>query len=161
MLLFLVPIICFLGILVGVILKKIAKEEVKFGKFGSRYFVWMERIILLFIILATLRFVDVLWLVVLFAIIGFVLGIFISEYLFLGLALVFGFFLGGEVLLLIAALVFLYGLPFGSVLRKLKWKHSFLAVLFFAPFLLLFFDTNLGIVIGLVNGGCFSYLIRR
>ena len=72
-LLFLIPIISFLGIFVGILLKKIAWEEVKFGKFGGRYFVWMSRIILILLIVVNL--------------------LFFKDYLFLGIGIILGFLL--------------------------------------------------------------------
>ena len=160
-LLFLIPIISFLGILIGIFLKKIAKEEVKFGKFGSRYFIWMERAILLIIILTVLYFTENILIAALLAIVGFVVGIFLSEYLFLGVSIVFGFLKSNEILLLLSSLVFLYGLPFGSILRNIKIKHVLLVVLFFAPFFLLLFGINQDILIGFAAGGCFNYMIKR
>ena len=160
-LIILIPIISLLGIVIGVTLKKLAKEEIKFGKFGARYFIWMKRIILLLIILVLIYFNQNIPILILTIIIGFIIAIFISEYFFLGLALVFGFLNSKESLILLSSLVFLFGLPYGSILRRFKKEHLYVIPLFFLPFLILVTNINQDILIGLGAGGCFNYIIRK
>jgi len=158
---FLIPIISFLGSIIGIALKKLAKEEIKFGKFGPKYFVWMKRILLLIIILTTLSFTENYFLLIPTIIAGFIIAIFLSEYLFLGTALTFAFSKSNEILILIASLIFLYGLPYGSMLKRIRKEHIYIAVLFFIPFLLLLTNINQDFLIGFIAGGCFNYLIRK
>ena len=159
-LIYLVPIIALFGILVGFILKRIANEEIKFGKFGSRYFIWMKRIILLLIIIIALYFTENITLVIVTAVLGFILSIFVNEYLFLGTALLLGFLTGKEILILLASLIFLYGLPYGSMLRRFAKEHLFI-LLFFVPFSLLFVDIDPAVIIGFSSGGLLQYIIRK
>ncbi len=158
---YIVPLISLLGIFFGIILKKIANEEIKFGKFGARYFVWMKRIILLFIILIIMYYTENIPLVIITAILGLILSVFTTEYFFLGTALAFGFLLSGEIFMLLASLVFLYGLPYGSMVRRFQKEHIIVALLFFLPFLFIFIDIDTSLMIGLGSGGIFSYLIRK
>ena len=161
MLEFLVPIISFLGIFIGVLLKKIAKEEIKFGKHGPKYFVWMKRIILFLILLVMLYFTNDYTLVGIGIIIGIILGIFITEYLFLSMALVFSFTQTENLLLIISSLVFLYGLPYGSILRKIKLQFIPTIIFFFLPFSLLLITPDINLIIGIAAGGLFQYIVRK
>ena len=159
--LFLVSLISFLGVVVGFILNKLAKEEIKFGKFGARYFVWMKRIILIALIIIAAYFTKNIALVLSFFIIGFILSIFLSEYFSLSFAMLLGFLNGNKLLILIASLVFLYGLPYGSMLRRIKKEHFLILLFFFLPLLLIFININQDILIGLIAGGCLNCIIRR
>ncbi len=159
---FLIPIIAFAGIFVGALLKYIAREEVKFGKYGPKYFVWMKRIILFLLILIILNFYDYYIFLIIGILIGLILGIFLTEYLFLNLVMILGFKSSKNILLVLSTLVFLYGLPYGSILRRIKLEQIVpVVLLFFIPFLLLFFNFNLSLIIGIASGGLFQYLIRK
>ncbi len=162
MLEFLIPIISFLGIFIGLLLKKIASEEVKFGKFGPKYFVWMKRIIL-FIMISTILFFGRSYLFLMIGLVlGLILGVFITEYFFLGISTAISFSLSQNILLVISSLTFLYGLPYCSILRKIKLKQTLLIVcLYFIPFISLLTNTNIDLLIGISAGGLFQYLIRR
>ncbi|MEK6826035.1 MAG: hypothetical protein AABX90_00225 [Nanoarchaeota archaeon] len=160
-LVYLVPVIAFLGMILGIVLNKLATEEIKFGKFGARYFVWMKRIVLFFILISILYLADNFLIVIGFAILGFIAGVFFSEYLFLGISMVIGFLFSGEILIWLSSLVFLYGLPYGSMMRRVKRGHIYLLGLFFIPLVLLFFNIGSNFLIGFVAGGCFNYLIRK
>jgi len=159
MLQYLVLIISFLGIFFGFLLRKIAKEEIKFGKFGNRYFIWLKRIVFLLLILILLYFSENYLIVVIFAVIGFIVGIFLDENLFLGSGLVFGF-MNDNLLFVISGLVFINGLVYGSFLRNLK--KSLISLLFFVPFLLFFFNLNYyDSLIGFSCGGLLNYILRK
>ena len=160
--LYFVPIISFLGIFAGVLLKKIAHEEVKFGKFGSKYFIWMKRLILISLILINLLLIKNYLYLVLGVILGFILGIFISEYFFLSLTLIIGFMTNNELLLANSSLVFLYGFPYGSIIRRIRPKQIIIVLIsFLVPFILLFFNLNSSFIIGVLSGGIFQYIIRK
>ncbi len=162
MLEFLVPIIAFSGIFIGLLLKKIAKEEIKFGKFGGKYFIWMKRIILLLLIIMLLYFSDNYLFIIAGIIIGLILGVFLSEYLFLGMISVIGFLQSKDILLIISSLIFLYGMPYGSILRKIKLRQLISVTLsFFIPFLLLIVNLDLNLLIGISSGGLFHYIIKK
>ncbi|MBI2499571.1 hypothetical protein HYV88_04995 [Candidatus Woesearchaeota archaeon] len=159
MLEYFVILISFFGIFFGFLLRRIAKEEIKFGKFGARYFIWLKRIILLLVILILLYFSENYLIVIIFAIIGFIVGIYLDEYLFLGFGLVVGF-MNKNLLLLISSLIFINGLVYGSLLRNLK--KALPSLLFFVPFLLLIFNFDYyGYLIGFSCGGLLNYIIRK
>ena len=157
----LAPIIAFFGIFIGVMLKKIAEEEIKFGKFGARYFIWMKRIILTLLIIAIVHFSEDYLYLLIGIIIGLIIGIFLSEYFFLGLSIASSL-ANSSMLLITSSLIFLYGLPYGSIFRKMRLNHLMLIViLFFAPLLLLLFNVNQSLLIGISAGGLFQYIIRK
>ena len=159
MLEYLVILICFLGIFFGYLLRKIAREEVKFGKFGNRYFIWMKRLIYLVLIILLLYFSENYIIVIIFAVLGFLVGIYLDEYLFLGGSLAVSFF-DKNVLLFVSGLVFISGLVYGSFLRNLK--KGLFSLVFFIPLFLLFFNFNyLDYLIGLSSGGLFNYILRK
>mgnify|MGYP001582781392 CR=1 FL=1 len=158
---FLSPIIAFVGVFIGVLLKKIAQEEIKFGKFGGRYFIWMKRIILVLLIIFMLYSSGSYLYLLLGLVIGLILGIFLNEYLFLGLSMAAGF-PDRNMLLVSSSLIFLYGLPYGSLFRKMRLNHILIiTLLFFTPMLLLFFNVNQSLLVGLSAGGLFNYIIRK
>ncbi len=159
MLEYLTIIISFLGIFFGFLLRRIAKEEIKFGKFGNRYFIWLKRAVFLILILLLLYLSKRYLIVIIFVVLGFLAGIFLDEYLFLGSAIVVGF-LDKSLLFLVLSLVFINGLIYGSFLRN--FKKALPSLLFFIPFLFLFFNINYyDYLIGFSCGGLFNYLIRK
>ena len=158
---FLAPIIAFMGVSIGILLKKIAEEEIKFGKFGGRYFIWMKRITLVLLIIFMLYYSANYLYLFIGVIIGIIISIFLNEYLFLGLSMAASF-PDKNMLLVSSSLIFLYGLPYGSLFRKMRLNHILLiALLFFIPLLLLFFDINQSLIIGLSCGGLFNYIMRK
>lgn len=106
----------FLGLLAGVILSCFTKEELKPGK---KYFMLLEKILLLSISLIIIFYTkDFLLFLVLGIIAGFV---FRKAYFYFGLALPLAF---GSFLVLMSSLVFIFGLPHGALLAiKLKKKN--------------------------------------
>ena len=93
------------------------------------------------------------------AIIGFILGIYLDEYLFLGFSLVVSF-TNNNLLFLISSLIFINGLIYGSLLNNLKKSLS--SLLFFIPFLLLIFNFYYyDYLIGFACGGLLNYIIRK
>lgn len=111
------------GLLFGLALAYIAPEELKAGK---KYFLWLKRIILIALAAAAVYFSAILlsrivfglvFLMVLFADFKFnshlkeifIYPSFIASYFFIA---------GAEGKLLIASLIFLYGLPAGTLLKK-------------------------------------------
>lgn len=135
----LIACIAFLGLLVGYLLTFLAKEEIKPGK---KYFIIVERAILIMLALVLLSQVWATKTFIIPFIIGLVMGYFLKiRYFYLGLALAASVTLSMEVFVLVASLIFLHGLPYGSVSSKLKLPlHS---ILFFVPILImLFFSPN-------------------
>jgi len=133
----LVILIPLLGLIFGYILRKIAPDEAEQGK---KYF-FRGRQLILFMLMLTLLWITPITFPMSIA---FVVGIISAKllrlrYLYLGIAAVATFTASHEQALLIAALLFLYGLPFGTQMikkdpRPALAKH---AVLYLLPFILL------------------------
>lgn len=135
----LIAIIAFLGLLVGYLLTYLAKEEIKPGK---KYFVMLERAILIVLALVLLSQVWTEKTFILPLVIGLITGYFLRiRYFYLGLALAASIALSMELFVLIASLIFLHGLPYGGISSKLKLPLHI--VLFFIPMvIMLFFSPN-------------------
>lgn len=105
---FLIFTLSFLGLLAGVILSFFTKEELKPGK---RYFILLQRVLLLTVSLAIICYVGDFFL---FFILGLLAGfIFRKDYFYFGLALPLT---SGHLLVLLSSLVFIFGLPKGTLL---------------------------------------------
>ena len=111
-------IISFIGLFFGVFLAINSPEEMKPGR---KYFYFLEEILLLIIIglvASTIKFSLVSGLILLG---GIVLGSLLKkEYLYFGL-IIFSLFASSLWIYLIA-LIFLYGLPYGTLI-KIHYKH--------------------------------------
>jgi len=124
----LISLISFLGLLVGTFLAFTAKEELEPGK---KYFMWMQKIILLLILIFLLNFFNIsLYL----RTISYILFIFLmtinirSQIIYLVLGAVFLISSKNPELFIInSILIFLYGFPTGSLFAKklIKKKKSF------------------------------------
>lgn len=129
-----IAIIAFLGLLAGQFLAKIAKEEVKPG---LKYFKQLKRLILLALTFALLYpNIDQYASWIFPFIIGFILSFFLKKrYLILGFSLVLASTISPQFFLLVAILIFLYGLPYGTLNKNLLENF----IIFAVPFILLFF----------------------
>jgi hypothetical protein len=134
---FLIGLISFSGLLFGLLLRKIAPEEIPIG---TRTFTIIQYFILFFIMLSLLYrswFHPSI-------IIGFPLGMLIARYFrvryfYLGIALSLAFMITNRSVLFISSLIFLYGLPYGTLLSKQVPERITRNLLFFlVPFMLLF-----------------------
>ncbi len=131
-------IVCFLGLFFGVILAFSAKEELKPGK---KYFVLMQKIILLIILIALLKMFNVNVYMKLFAYAVLILLMEINikkEIIYFLLGFVFFFSSKNtNTFLLVASLIFLYGFPIGSVFASKLIKNNIFFVfkkIFFSYF---------------------------
>jgi len=156
----------FFGLVFGILLSRVAKEEIKPGE---KYFKILERIILFILVIALLYYA---WNNLLLTIIGFIVGIFTSSifktrYFYLGFALMLGFLITKEFTLIIASLIFLYGLPYASkefFNKKFMDKVFLYFLLFIIPFILLpfgFVQNNLYLFLAFVAGSLFNFLIKK
>ena len=141
----LASIISYLGLLAGVMLVKMAPEEQKPGR---KYFILIKKIIFFLAMAFLLAYYRINLALSLLALLF--VGIIVASrkleksefaYFFLGIA----FFLSGKITGLFAiesVLVFLYGIPAGSLIfniKKKNYRDIFLKnALFFAPVILLF-----------------------
>ncbi len=143
---YLIPIIAFLGLIGGIILKKTCKEETKPGR---PYFKLLEKIILAILII-TLFYFNYTTSVYFYLLIIVGLGLAWLQpytYLYFGIALT-------TLNPLTAVLVFMYGLPQGTLKPELKRN----IILFALPFLLLLIDFNFT---GIAIGGLITILLKQ
>lgn len=123
----------FLGLLAGVALSFLAKEELKPGK---KYFMLLEKALLLSISILTIFYIKNFFL---FLILGIIAGfVFRRAYFYFGLALPLA---SGSFLVLLSSLVFVFGLPHGTLLavklkENIKKEIIFSGILFSAAVLL-------------------------
>ncbi len=125
--------VAFLGCLIGYLIARFSKEELKKGEI---YFKILELVVLLSLVVVFLFNSFNL----LFLIFGLVIGVVLRyEYFYFGLGLV------PVADFLSSALVFVYGLPHGSLaFYHKKKKHLFFSlILFLAGLLSYFFSYNL------------------
>jgi hypothetical protein len=114
--------VAFLGLFVGAALAFIAHEELKPGK---KYFVWMEKIILLLLLIFLLNYYGI---AIIFRVIIYLLLVATllfkeinNRYIYPVLAMIFFLSAASESLLFKqATLIFLYGLPAGSLFVNVK-----------------------------------------
>ena len=124
----LISLISFLGLLVGIILAFTAKEELKPGK---KYFMLMQKITLLMILIFLLNFFNInLYLrITIYVLFILLMAINIkSQIIYPVLGIVF--FISSknsELFIINSILIFLYGFPTGSLFAKkiIKKKKSF------------------------------------
>lgn len=135
----LIALIAFSGLLVGYLLTFLAKEEIKPGR---KYFLILERALLIALALVLFSQVWTTKSFIIPLILGLVIGYFLKvRYFYLGLALAASVTLAMDVFVLVASLVFLHGLPYGSIASKIKLPMHM--ILFFIPVvIMLFFSPN-------------------
>jgi len=138
---FLVFILSFLGLAVGILIAKYTKEEIKPGK---KYFIILKKLILVSISFVILSYIKMTWIFFL----GMFIGYFFREvYFYLGLAI--GSSISPSIMIisalpyspthfffLLSSLTFLFGLPQGTLLvenfdkNKVIGNHMFSAIIF-------------------------------
>lgn len=147
---FLIPIISFLGLVTGRMISKYTKEEIRQY---NNYLIWTKKILLLILVIISLYFIKFSYLNLILFILGFVFGfIFRSRYFYLGFLLALSFLISKEVMLLIASIIFIYGIFYGSLNKK--WIIIKFG-LFLVPFLLLLFNINYEPFLAFVAGALF------
>lgn len=130
----LAAIISYLGLFVGFILAITAKEELKAGR---KYFIFLQKIILLLIFVFLLIFVKLNYLLVLLILVFIV--IYISKrkkefnelpYIYIILSIIF-YISSKELNLFVieSSLIFLYGLPTGTLLTRKSKVGSIVNIL--------------------------------
>ena len=129
--------IAVIGIFLGVIISRFTKDEFKQG---SLYFKILEIIILFVLTFITIK-INFNYLLFIF---GIIIGFFVRyEYFYFGVSIV-NTILVKDFNFLISSLVFLYGLPFGTLLNLKNIKSVILQiVLFLLPVVLYFLNFNL------------------
>ena len=138
-------LISFLGQFIGWFIANRTEEELKDG---NKYFLVLTNLLIVSLILFSIYYSFNIYLLI----IGLIIGFFINrEYLFFSVLA-----MRNDVLL--NSLIFIYGLPYGSLNYK-SIKILFMNIpLFFIPFLLLFLNINF---YSLGAGGLLGILVKR
>jgi hypothetical protein len=157
----LVSLLAYFGVVVGLFIATMTKLEVRQG----HKLLEMLKQVLIFIIIGVFLYYsrnDLLFLGL-----GIILGLLLGYsfkylYFYLGIAMSLSFLIFQD--LLIGIVIFLVGLPSGSLISNLKKKelHKYLIkslIFFFIPFLILLIPANLSVLIGLMIGG-FIYELK-
>jgi len=131
-------LLSFIGLLIGILLAKISPEELKPGK---KYFIMLKKLVLLSIILSLLYYTKFSFLLFF---IGIMFAYFFNHiYLYLGISIVISL-VSKQFNVLIASLIFIYGLPHGTLLNKNILKRVALNLfLFLTPLLLIINNLNI------------------
>jgi hypothetical protein len=143
---FLASVISYLGLLLGVVLIKLAPEEQKPGK---KYFILLKKI-LFFLILASLLFFYKINIILTAVLLIFIIILMLTKKLNLGKSALVYFFLGimfylsskiPDLFVMESVLIFLYGIPNASLILK---KTNYFDILvknlwFFVSVVLLYF----------------------
>lgn len=137
-------LLSFIGILVGILISKFTKEELKPGKI---YFNLIERACLVVITLILIYNYKLSWTVILGLILGYFLVI---DYFIFGLILV------TTSNFLISLIVFIFGLPYGSLIKTKKVLKEF--ILFIIPTILLLITLD---ITKEIVSFCVGYLLMR
>lgn len=138
--LILVSLIAFTGLIFGIILRKIAAEEIEPGK---KYFIIAQKLLLFIMVFAFLYYIKINILSVLLFVIGYLLSYLMKyRYLYLGIASLLSLLIKSEFPIIINSIIFLYGLPYGSLMKEDK-KIIQNAVLYVIPLTLLLIKPNL------------------
>ena len=148
-------ILSFLGLIVGIILANYTKEELKTGK---KYFIILYKFILFITIIYSL-FLSELNYYLFGAILGIISFIFLRNiYLYLGL-LIFS-----TLNLYMFYLVFLFGLPYGSLIYSKKNLRNIVLnsfIWFVAAALILLVDINQTFLLSFSAGALFMAFLKR
>ncbi len=146
---YLISIIIFSGFFINLLLQKIAKEELKPGK---KYFKIIEKIILFLLIIIILTQLKSYTYLLIGVIIGFLIAMFTTIYLTIGLPLIISSLFSNNLILLTATLTFIY-----SILPK---KFSYYYFLFFVPLIFIKY-IPIDLLIGISAGSLFNYFIQK
>jgi hypothetical protein len=165
-------LLAFLGLIAGVILANYTKEELDEGK---KYFILLEKLVLLLIIVLLLfKTGSNFFVTSIFFILGAVSFSLIGRtYPILALAVLMASFFSNNYFGIVVALVFLYGLPIGTLLFKkfIKNKKRLFrelltdAILFALPFslvlvsnILIFYNSA---ILSFISGALFLKFIKK
>ena len=144
--------ISIIGIFLGLIIANYTKEELKAGK---KYFIILEVILLATLIITTIKF-NFNYLLFIF---GLILGFIIRyEYFYFGISII-NTITNKDYNFLVSSLVFLYSLPFGTLLFKKDLKILIPQLtLFFITIILYFFKYNL---LSIASGALVSLVLLK
>lgn len=135
----LAAIISYIGLFIGFFLAIIAKEEIKPGK---KYFMILQKIILLLAFIFLLIYLNLNYILVLLILVFIVVYISKTEnkipLIYIILSIIFYLSSKNSNLLIIeSSLIFLYGIPTGSLLTRKSKKETIINILKNIPFILI------------------------
>lgn len=121
---FLALMVSFLGVLIGAVLNFIAKEEIKAGK---RYFILLKKILLILMVIVFINYLklNIFLRILLYLLLIILLSLRDSKSYFIYPALGFLFYfssLDKNLLLTQSSLIFIYGLPCGTLFVEKEKK---------------------------------------
>ncbi len=163
----LIILISFLGLVIGSWLAFLTPEEFNSGK---KYFISLKKTTLfILVIIFLLPTFNIIYTVILFIIGVLTAKFFRKIYFYLGLALALSFFISVEFSLLTSSLIFIFGLPHGTLHAReyLKDKKKliklliFQLILFLLPSLTLFFNFYVTDIAALISGSLFMFFLLK
>lgn len=118
----LVSLIGFLGLIFGIVLGFLTKEELKPGK---KYFHLLLNLALLALIFVLMtKTLSNLFISAIFFLLGILIGYFLRKnYLYFGIAIVASILIDADLMALLAGLIFLYGLANGTLITGASLNH--------------------------------------
>ena len=169
---FWIALLAFLGLIVGLVIGKYTKDEIRGGK---TYFLFAYKLLIFILFLVSLYFAWYSNILLFF--IAFIAGILFSFglknlYFYLGGLFVLSFWRGGLFFDIVATLIFIVGLLRGGLLvdsfSKCKniRKRVILSLVFFAiPFLMIYFESfissNDNVVFAFLSGAIFMEFVKK
>ncbi len=129
-----IGLISFLGLVVGIVINKFTKEEIKQG---YKYFRILNIILLVLVLMISLYFsLKISWILLILFLVAFLVLIYFKlMYLYLGLVFSLSYYSSDEIVLLITGLIFGYGLVYSAIridyFSKEKMKKIFKEFLFY------------------------------
>jgi len=138
---FIAPLAAVLGLFAGIVLARLAKEELQEGR---KYIEVFRKLLLLLIFISAIGYAAI-YENMLNTVLGIAFG-FIAlkikkeryDYIFLGIIATATVMIQSQaIIFLISALIFLYGLPYGSMMKHNLQNIAAHSIAFFLPFLLL------------------------
>jgi hypothetical protein len=148
-------VLAFIGLVVGIFLAKFTKEEFKSGR---KYFVLLCKVVLFVLIVYFLYLAEINLLIL-----GFVLGVLVA-YFFSNIYFYLGLGVFSSLNVYVTFLVFLFGLPYGTLIyhqKNLRKRILISLLLFFVPALILLVDVSTTLVFSFVAGALFMKFIRK
>lgn len=152
---FFLPLVTFLGLIAGIIINNLTKEEYLANR---KYILFLSRIILSVLIIFLASISDSF----LGFFIGLIIGFFLkATYLYLGLAA--ASMLASQSSIIVSSLSFLYGIPYGTLaFYRWNWKMILLHLFFFLmPFLFISWFENSDFLVSLSAGLLISGLENK
>ena len=147
-------IISFLGLIIGIVLAKIFKNELRDIK---NFLKILGFILIIIIILKLIFLVDINLMFLIGSVIGILMNYFLkNNYLYFGFILVLTSFLDDTNKIYFGILIFIYGLVYSALNNMTKKKIIIMLISFALPFIFLLTNLDLtynNFIVGFIVGG--------